>query len=83
MRTRTTKIEFESNFSSISQHLRSTEYNTFLIAEKFENYIDPLRLNVRLILAVYHNNLMAIYLSDHWKVISASLYLIAIYLSDC
>ena len=29
-----TKIEFESNFSSVSQHLRSTEYSTFLIAEK-------------------------------------------------
>ena len=26
-----------------------------------------LRLNVRLISAVYHNDLIAIYLSDHWK----------------
>ena len=34
--------------------------------QKFRE-LDPLRLNVRLILAVYHNNLMAIYLSDHWK----------------
>jgi len=44
------EIEFESNFSSISQHLRSSEYNTFLIAEN-------LRLNVRVISAVNHNNL--------------------------
>jgi len=25
------KIEFEGNFSSVSQHLRSTEHRTFLI----------------------------------------------------
>ena len=37
LKIRPSEIEFESNFSSISQHLRSTEYNTFLIAENFEN----------------------------------------------
>jgi len=37
LRIRLLKIEFESNLSGISQHLRSTEYSTFLIAEKFEN----------------------------------------------
>ena len=31
---RPTEIEFENNFSSISQHLRSTEYSTFLITKK-------------------------------------------------
>ena len=35
LRIRPTEIAFESNFSNISQHLRSTEYSTFLIAEKF------------------------------------------------
>jgi len=34
---RPTEIEFESNFSHISQHLGSTEYSTFLTTEKFEN----------------------------------------------
>ena len=37
-RIRPSEIKSESNFSSISQHLRSIEYSTFLIAEKFENY---------------------------------------------
>ena len=37
LRIRPTEIEFESNFSSIPQHLRSNEYNIFLIAEFFEN----------------------------------------------
>ena len=37
LRIRPTEIEFESNFSSISQHLISSEYTTFLIAKKFEN----------------------------------------------
>ena len=37
LRIRPSEIEFESSFSSISQYLRSTEYSTFLIAEKFEN----------------------------------------------
>ena len=32
------EIEFESNFSSISQHLRSSGYSTFLIDKNFENY---------------------------------------------
>ena len=33
LRIRTPEIEFESNFSSILQYLRSTEYSTFLIAK--------------------------------------------------
>ena len=37
LRITPTEIEFESNFSSISQYLRSSEYSTFLIAENFEN----------------------------------------------
>ena len=37
LRITPTELEFESNFSSISQHLRSSEYSTFLIAENFEN----------------------------------------------
>ena len=37
LRIRPTEIEFESNFSSVSQYLRSTEYSTFLFAKKFEN----------------------------------------------
>ena len=37
LRIKPSEIEFESNSSSILQHLRSTEYSTFLIAEKFEN----------------------------------------------
>ena len=37
LRIRPSEIEFESNFNSIPQHLRSTEYSTFLIAENFEN----------------------------------------------
>ena len=65
----TSEIEFESNFSRISQHLRSTEYSTFLTYWQRFWELDPLRLNVRLISAVYHNNLMAIYLYDHWKIL--------------
>jgi len=61
-RIRPFEIEFENNFSSISQHLRSTESVALKIWE-----IDPLRLNVRLISAVYHNNLVAIFLSDWWE----------------
>ena len=38
---RPTEIEFESNFSSISQHLRSTEYSPFLIAKNIWK-LDPL-----------------------------------------
>ena len=34
LRIKPLEIEFESNVSSISQHLRSTEYSTFLITEK-------------------------------------------------
>jgi len=34
LRITPTEIEFESNFSNISQHLRSTEYSAFLIAKK-------------------------------------------------
>ena len=52
------EIEFESNFSSISQYLKSTEYSTFLIVKKFE-IIYPLKLNVRVISTVYQNILMA------------------------
>ena len=37
LRITPTEIEFESNSSSISQHLRSSEYSTFLIAKNFEN----------------------------------------------
>ena len=37
LRIRPTEIEFDSNFSSISQHSRSNEYSNFLIAENFEN----------------------------------------------
>jgi len=37
LRITPTEIKFESSFSSISQHLRSTEYSSFLIAENFEN----------------------------------------------
>ena len=37
LRITPTKIEVESNFSSISQHSRSSEYSKFLIAENFEN----------------------------------------------
>jgi len=37
LRIRSTEIEFKSNFSRISQYLRSTEYSTFLIAKKLEN----------------------------------------------
>ena len=37
LKIRSADIEFESNFSSISQHLRSTEYSTFLIAKNFGN----------------------------------------------
>ena len=49
---------------------------------------------MRMISAVYHNNLMAVYLSDHWKFLRitpfkikfqsdfSNLYFIAIYLSD-
>ena len=37
LRIRPSEIEFESNFNSVSQHLRSSEYKTFLIAENFEN----------------------------------------------
>ena len=33
LRIKPTEIEFESNFSSISQHSRSTTYSTFLIAK--------------------------------------------------
>ena len=33
LRIKPTKIEFESNFSSASQNLRSTEFSTFLIAK--------------------------------------------------
>ena len=57
--------------------------------------LDPLRLKVRMISAVHHNNLMAIYtflitgnfcgldpLRLNFRVIWASLYLITIYLSD-
>jgi len=35
LKIRPIDIEFESNFSSTSQHLRSTEYSTFLIAKNF------------------------------------------------
>jgi len=52
LRIRPSEIEFESNFSSTLQHLRSTEYSTFLIAKslrikflsnclKFLRIIDP------------------------------------------
>ena len=39
LRIRTSEIESESNFSSKSQHLRSTEYSTFLIAKNLK--FDP------------------------------------------
>jgi len=55
LRNRASAIEFESNFSSISQYLRSTEYSTLLIVKNFENS-DPLRLNVGVISTVYLNN---------------------------
>ena len=65
LRIRPTEIDFESNFSSTSQHLRSTEYSNFLIAKKIEDYT----LNMRMISAVYHNNLIVKYLSDCWKIL--------------
>ena len=34
LRIKPTKIEFKSNFSSISQHLRSSEYSTSFIVKK-------------------------------------------------
>ena len=37
LRISPSEIEFESNFSSITQNLRSTKYSTLLIAENFEN----------------------------------------------
>ena len=47
---RPTEIEFESDFSSISQYLSTLPFLLLKILR-----IDPLRLNVRLISAVYHN----------------------------
>ena len=95
-RIRLFEIELESYFSSIPQYLLPTEYCTFLIAENFWE-LDPLRLNVRVISALYCSNVIAIYLlslitGNCWKldplqfnvrVILAWLYLIAIYLSNC
>ena len=64
LRIRPTEIEFESNFSIISHHLRSTEYSNFLIAEILK--IRPSEIECEDDFStVYHNNLIAIYLSDH------------------
>ena len=90
LRIRPAEIEFESNFSSISQYLRSTEYSTFLIAKKLR--IKPSEIECE---ADFSSLSKYIYLFDHWKfwglnplklnfrVILASLYSIVIYLSDC
>ena len=59
LRITPTEIEFESNFSSMSQHLRSNECSNFLIAENFEN--------LTLWDWMWGWFQQFIYLSDHWK----------------
>jgi len=51
------EFEFESNFSTTSQHVRSTEYSNF---QKFLR-IRCSEIECEVILAVYHSNLMAIH----------------------
>ena len=59
----------ESNFSTTAIS-RSNSTVSFLLLKNLE--LEPLRMNVRMISAVYHNNLMAIYLSDHCMGIRSS-----------
>ena len=57
LRIRPSEIEFDSNFSSISQHLRSTEYSTFLITENLR--INPSEIECEgTISTVYQNKII-------------------------
>ena len=53
LRNTLSEIEFKSNFSSISQHLKSTEYSNYLVSKKVWG-LDSLRLNVKAISAVFN-----------------------------